>query len=98
VQRYTFASQLAFLRSAPTVMARLMKREAKYLLIAKILVVARLVHKALGQGNEKPAVVEQVWEKVLSMRRKLLRRIDNRVCVPMRLRRVRHLRMCCSIF
>jgi hypothetical protein len=60
-------------------MARLMKREAKYLLIAKILVVARLVHKALGQGNEKPAVVEQVWEKVLSMRRKLLRRIDNRL-------------------
>jgi hypothetical protein len=60
-------------------MARLMKSEGKYLLIAKILVVARLVHKALGQSKEKPAVVERVWEKVLSMRRKLLRRIHKRL-------------------
>tara|TARA_R110002003_G_scaffold214_22_gene16167 strand:+ start:11125 stop:13119 length:1995 start_codon:yes stop_codon:yes gene_type:complete len=56
-----------------------MKSEGSYLLIAKILVVARLLHKALGQSKNKPPIVDQLWEKLLSMRRKLLRRIDKRL-------------------
>lgn len=60
-------------------MARLMKRDGSYLLIAKILVISRFLHKALGQANDKPPIVDQLWEKVLSMRRKLLRRIDKRL-------------------
>jgi hypothetical protein len=79
VERYTFASQLAVLRNAPTVMARLMKRDGSYLLIAKILVISRLLHKALGQSKNKPPIADQLWEKLLSMRRKLLRRIDKRL-------------------
>jgi hypothetical protein len=79
VERYTFASQLAVLRNAPTVMARLMKREGSHLLIAKILVISRLLHKALGQAEDKPPIVNQLWEKLLSMRRRLLRRIDKRL-------------------
>jgi len=79
VERYTFASQLSVLRNAPTVMARLMKRDGSYLLIAKVLVISRLLHKALSQANNKPPIVDQLWEKLLSMRRKLLRRIDKRL-------------------
>jgi hypothetical protein len=79
VERYTFASQLAVLRNAPTVMARLMKKEGSHLLIAKILVISRLLHKALGQAKDKPPIVDQMWEKLLSMRRRLLRRIDKRL-------------------
>jgi hypothetical protein len=79
VERYTFASQLSVLRNAPTVMARLMKGEGSYLLSAKILVISRLLHKALGQAKNKPPIVDQLWEKLLSMRRRLLRRIDKRL-------------------
>jgi hypothetical protein len=79
VERYTFASQLSVLRNAPTAMARLMKIEGSYLLIAKILVVSRLLHKALSQAKNKPPIVDQLWEKLLSMRRRLLRRIDKRL-------------------
>jgi hypothetical protein len=79
VEWYTFASQLAVLRNAPMVMMRLMKTEGSYLLIAKVLVISRLLHKALSQSKNKPPIVDQLWERLLSVRRKLLRRIDKRL-------------------
>ena len=60
-------------------MTRLMKSEGSYLLIAKVLVISRLVHKALSATEGKPAIVDQLWERLLSVRRKLLRRIDKRL-------------------
>ncbi|KAF2118996.1 hypothetical protein BDV96DRAFT_643157 [Lophiotrema nucula] len=75
-ERYTLASQLAVLRSCPVVMARLMRQEGSYLLIAKVLVISRLIHKGLGQSKSKPAIVDQIWDKLIALRRKLLRRID----------------------
>jgi hypothetical protein len=60
-------------------MARLLKREGSYLLIAKVLVISRLLHKALSQSKSKPPIVDQLWERLLSVRRKLLRRIDKRL-------------------
>ncbi|OAL55450.1 hypothetical protein IQ07DRAFT_627560 [Pyrenochaeta sp. DS3sAY3a] len=78
-ERYTFASQLSLLRNIPLVMTRLMKRGGSYLLIAKLLVISRLLHKALSQAQNKLSIVDQLWERVLSVRRKLLRRIDSRI-------------------
>ncbi|RMZ67111.1 Vacuolar sorting-associated 51 [Pyrenophora seminiperda CCB06] len=78
-ERYTFASQLSVLRNAPLVATRLMKREGSYLLIAKVLVISRLLHKSLSQTAHKPPIVDQHWERLLSVRRKLLRRIDKRL-------------------
>ncbi|KAF7448361.1 Vps51 domain containing protein [Pyrenophora tritici-repentis] len=78
-ERYTFASQLSVLRNAPLVATRLMKREGSYLLIAKVLVISRLLHKSLSQSANNPPIVGQLWEKLLSVRRKLLRRIDKRL-------------------
>lgn len=60
-------------------MTRLMKRDGSYLLISKVLVISRLLHKALSQHENKPPIVDQLWERLLSVRRKLLRRIDNRL-------------------
>lgn len=79
LERYTFASQLAVLRSAPTVMTRLMKSEGSYLLIGKVLVISRLLHKALAQATNKPPIVDQLWERLLSARRKLIKRIEKRM-------------------
>ncbi|KAI4649522.1 hypothetical protein J4E93_003842 [Alternaria ventricosa] len=78
-ERYTFAAQLAVMRNAPVVMTRLMKREGSYLLIAKVLVISRLLHKSLSQSDNKAPIVNQLWERLLSVRRKLLRRIDKRL-------------------
>ncbi|KAI4946520.1 hypothetical protein J4E91_007208 [Alternaria rosae] len=78
-ERYTFAAQLAVMRNAPVVMTRLMKREGSYLLIAKVLVISRLLHKSLSQSSSKAPIVDQLWDRLLSVRRKLLRRIDKRL-------------------
>jgi hypothetical protein len=56
-----------------------MKREGSYLLIAKVLVISRLLHKSLSQSSDKAPIVDQLWERLLSVRRKLLRRIDKRL-------------------
>lgn len=56
-----------------------MRKDDQHLLIAKVLVIARLVHKALSQSESKPPLVDQLWDKLLSARRKLLRRIDRRL-------------------
>ncbi|KZM25177.1 uncharacterized protein EKO05_0008516 [Ascochyta rabiei] len=79
VERYTFASQLSVLRNSPTVQTRLLRKDDQHLLIAKVLVISRLVHKALSQSESKPPIVDQLWEKLLSARRKLLRRIDRQL-------------------
>jgi ribosomal protein L12E/L44/L45/RPP1/RPP2 len=67
------------MRNAPVVMTRLMKREGSHLLIAKVLVISRLLHKSLSQSGTKAPIVDQLWERLLSVRRKLLRRIDKRL-------------------
>ncbi|KAF2734858.1 hypothetical protein EJ04DRAFT_465806 [Polyplosphaeria fusca] len=76
LERYTLASQLAVLRNCPIAMARLMRTGGSYLLIAKVLVVSRLIHKGLSQSKSKPPIVDQIWDKLVVMRSKLLRRIN----------------------
>lgn len=56
-----------------------MRKDDQHLLIAKVLVISRLVHKPLNQSKNKPPIVDQLWERLLSARRKLLRRIDRRL-------------------
>lgn len=56
-----------------------MRKDDQHLLIAKVLIISRLVHKALSQSTKKPPIVDQLWEKLLSARRRLLRRIDRRL-------------------
>ncbi|OCL10111.1 hypothetical protein AOQ84DRAFT_337951 [Glonium stellatum] len=74
--RYAFASQLSILQSCPVVMARLLKKGGSSLLIAKVLVLSRLLHKALSQAIKKPPFVDNVRDQLASQRRRLLSRID----------------------
>jgi hypothetical protein len=60
-------------------MARLLKEEGSYLLIAKVLVISRLLYKALSQSKNSSPIVDQIWNRVTSVRRKFLRRIDKRL-------------------
>jgi conserved oligomeric Golgi complex subunit 1 len=79
VEKYTFASQLAVLRSCPVVMARLMKNGGSYLLIAKVLVISRLLHKSLSLKEDKPPIIDGLRDKLGTLRARLLRRIDQRL-------------------
>jgi hypothetical protein len=82
---YAFAAQMAVLRNCPVVMARLLKGDGSHLLVAKVLVLSRLLHKALSQASspgQAPPIVDQLRDRILSARRKLLRRIDKRLASP----------------
>ncbi|KAK5256509.1 hypothetical protein LTR16_003103 [Cryomyces antarcticus] len=75
-EHYVFASQLALLRSCPSVVNQILKKRSSTLLAAKVLVLARLLHKALSTSQEKPPLVDSLRNQSASLRRKLLNRID----------------------
>lgn len=76
--RYAFASQLAVLRSCPDVISRLLKSGGSVLLAAKVLVISRLLHTKLSQRPNPPPYLENLRNKLGSLRRKLLGKIDRR--------------------
>ncbi|KAF2016367.1 hypothetical protein BU24DRAFT_370277 [Aaosphaeria arxii CBS 175.79] len=77
--RYTFASQIAVLRSCPVVIARLLEKGEGLLVPAKVLVIGRLLHKALSQSSRKAEIIDKLRDRLGSLRGKLLRRIDDRL-------------------
>ncbi|KAI4233066.1 MAG: hypothetical protein LQ349_004619 [Xanthoria aureola] len=75
-ERYAFASQLAVLRSCPEVITRLLRTPGSVLLAAKVLVVSRLLHKKISQRGHPPRYLESLRNKLATLRRKLLPKID----------------------
>lgn len=76
--RYAFASQLAVLRSCPDVISRLFKSGGSVLLAAKVLVISRLLHTKLSQRPNPPPYLDNLRNRLASLRRRLLGRIDRR--------------------
>ncbi len=76
--RHAFASHLAILRSCPDVISRLLKNRGSVLLAAKVLVVSRLLHTKLSQRSSPPPYLETLRDKLGSLRRRLLSRINGR--------------------
>ena len=76
--RYSFASQLALLRSCPDVISRLLKSGGSVLLAAKVLVISRLLHTKLSQRPNPPPYLDDLRNRLASLRRRLLGRIDRR--------------------
>ena len=74
--RYSFASQLAVLRSCPDVISRLLKSGGSVLLAAKVLVITRLLHTKLSQRPNPPPYLDNIRNRLASLRRRLLGRID----------------------
>lgn len=74
--RYVSASHLAVLRSCPDVISGLLKTGGSVLLAAKVLVISRLLHTKLSQRTNPPPYLETLRNKLGSLRRRLLVRID----------------------
>jgi hypothetical protein len=78
-ERFTVASQLAVLRSCPEVLSRLLRRGGSVLLAAKVLVIARLLHKKLAQNQHTASYVETIRLRLAKLRSRLLTVIDRRL-------------------
>ncbi|KAL8800091.1 MAG: hypothetical protein Q9200_007354 [Gallowayella weberi] len=78
-ERYILASQLAVLRSCPEVISRLLKTAGSVLLVAKALVISRLLHKKLSLQEHPPPYLETLRNRLATLRRKLLARIDRQL-------------------
>lgn len=76
--RFSFASQLAVLRSCPDVISRLFKSQGSVLLAAKVLVISRLLHTKLSQRPNPPPYLDSLRNRLAGLRRRLLGRIDRR--------------------
>ena len=76
--RYAFASQLSVLRSCPDVISRLLKSGGSVLLAAKVLVISRLLHTKLSQRPNPLPYLDALRNRLASLRRRLLSRIDRR--------------------
>lgn len=73
------ASQLAVLQGALSQVLKLLKNGGSSLLTAKLLVLARLLHKSLAQSADASPLVESLGRRLGSLRQKLLRYIDRRL-------------------
>ncbi len=58
--------------------SRLLKNGASVLIAAKVLVISRLLHKKLSQRSKPPPYLESLRNRLLTLRRNLLARIDKR--------------------
>ena len=76
--RYSLASQLVVLRSCPDVISRLFKSGGSLLLAAKVLVISRLLHTKLSHRPDPPPYLDNLRNRLASLRRRLLGRIDRR--------------------
>ena len=76
--RYSLASQLVVLRSCPDVISRLFKSGGSVLLAAKVLVISRLLHTKLSHRPDPPPYLDNLRNRLASLRRRLLGRIDRR--------------------
>lgn len=79
VDKHTVGAQLALLHRCTSSIARLLRKRASLLLVAKILVVSRLLHKTLSQHESTPPFLDDLRNQLASLRRTLLKRIDKRL-------------------
>ncbi|KAJ5092378.1 hypothetical protein NUU61_007248 [Penicillium alfredii] len=78
-EKHAFGAQLALLHRCTTGIAKLLRRRASFLLLAKILVVSRLLHKTLSQHQSPPPFLDDLRNQLASLRQTLLKRIDKRL-------------------
>ncbi|KAJ5166411.1 uncharacterized protein N7482_005192 [Penicillium canariense] len=77
--KHAFGAQLALLHRCTTSITRLLRKRASLLLVAKILVVSRLLHKTLSQHPSTPPFLDDLRNQLASLRRTLLKRIDKKL-------------------
>ncbi|KAJ5570209.1 uncharacterized protein N7459_009639 [Penicillium hispanicum] len=77
--KHAFGAQLALLHRCTTAIARLLRKRASLLLVAKILVVSRQLHNNLSKHETTPPFLEDLRNQLASLRHALLKRIDKRL-------------------
>lgn len=77
--KHAFGAQLALLHRCTTSIARLLRKRASLLLVAKILTVSRLLHNTLSQHQPTPPFLEDLRNQLLYLRHTLLKRINKRL-------------------
>ncbi|CDM37456.1 hypothetical protein DTO013E5_7449 [Penicillium roqueforti] len=75
-EKHAFGAQLSLLHRCTTSTSRLLRRRGSLLLIAKILVVSRLLHKTLSKHESVPPFLDDLWNQLASLRQTLIKRID----------------------
>ncbi|KAJ5962690.1 hypothetical protein N7501_007631 [Penicillium viridicatum] len=78
-EKHAFGAQLSLLHRCTTSISRLLRRRSSLLLVAKILVVSRSLHKALSKHESPPPFLDDLWKQVASLRQTLLKRINKRL-------------------
>jgi len=78
-ESFALASQLSVLQTCLSVTSRLIRLNESTLLAAKLLVVARLLHKTLTKNANAPSNIESLGNRLASLRQRLLRHIDRRL-------------------
>ncbi|PGH17254.1 hypothetical protein AJ80_04896 [Polytolypa hystricis UAMH7299] len=76
------AAQIALLHNCSSAISRMLRKHGSSLLIAKLLVISRLLHNTLSQDNRAPTFLENLRSQLASLRRTLLNRIDRRLASP----------------
>ncbi|KAG5297061.1 Vps51 superfamily domain-containing protein [Histoplasma ohiense] len=82
VDERAIAAQLALLHRCTSASYRLFRKHSSNLLIAKLLVISRLLHKTLSQNSRAPIFLENLRSQLAALRRSLLKRIECRLASP----------------
>jgi hypothetical protein len=77
--KHAFGAQLALLHRCTTSIARLLRKRASLLLVAKIMVVSRQLHNTLSQHESTPSFLDELRNQLASLRQALLKRINKRL-------------------
>ncbi|KAJ6088393.1 hypothetical protein N7486_009654 [Penicillium sp. IBT 16267x] len=77
--KHAFGAQLALLHRCTTSISRLLRRRASLLLVAKILVVSRVLQNNLSQHESTPPFLDDLRNQLASLQRTLLKRINKRL-------------------
>ncbi|GES62907.1 hypothetical protein ATEIFO6365_0014002300 [Aspergillus terreus] len=78
-EKRTLGAQLALLHRCTTSISRLLRRRGSLLLVAKLIVVSRLLYNTLSKQTTVPPFVESLRKQLASLRNALLGRIDKRL-------------------
>ncbi|CAG8896592.1 unnamed protein product [Penicillium egyptiacum] len=77
--KHAFGAQLSLLHRCTTSISRLLRRRSSLLLVAKILVVSRLLHNTLSKHESLPPFLDDLWNQLASLRQTLFKRINKRL-------------------
>jgi hypothetical protein len=78
-EKRALGAQLSLLHRCAQAIAYLLRKRGSPLLMAKLLVVSRLLHKTLSEQKTIPPFLDNLRSQLTSLRRTLLKRIDKRL-------------------